>query len=430
MFKKLNISDINSKPFMEDILMDILNLNEFRVLKVESSEYDYLITAECKEQPMDCVKCGSSNLVKHSLNERLVSDVQIHGMRTKINLLHRRYKCKDCNYTFYQLLNSVESDGKITKRLAKQLQVEALRKPFLQVGEDFGVSKTTVRREFDKFVEEQDKSRTVKAPRVIGIDEAHLNKTMRGVITDVENNRILDILPTMYKKDIKAFIQSLEGYENIEVATMDMASGYRYAMKELVPSCICVIDKFHVIQYAQMALDRVRVDYKNKLNKTDRKMFHKDKWLLQTNKEDLDEYWTSKRDEILDQHEHLLTAYWYKEMIRDLYKCEDKRQAYEWFYTIEKSIPKDMKPFNELMKTYNKVKPEIMNYFDAPYTNAYTESVNNLIKRVEKQGNGYSFDVLRAKVLYGSQRPKKPTFGANGFRTISEIKIGGTKSES
>ena len=43
------------------------------------------------------------------------------------------------------------------------------------------------------------------------------------------------------------------------------------------------------------------------------------------------------------------------------------------------------------MKTYNKVKPEIMNYFDARYTNAYTESVNNLIKKVEKQGNGYSF---------------------------------------
>lgn len=118
-----------------------------------------------------------------------------------------------------------------------------------------------------------------------------------------------------------------------------------------------------------------------------------------------------------------MDAYWFKEMVRDMYNFTDKRQAYEWFYQLEKAVPKDLKPFKELMKTYNKVKPEIMNYFDARYTNAYTESVNNLIKRVEKQGNGYSFEVLRAKVIYGTQQPKKPKFGSGGFRTLSEVKL-------
>ncbi|HFD2052103.1 TPA: ISL3 family transposase [Clostridium perfringens] len=403
--------------------MDILNLNEFEVLKVESNEFDYLITVECKEQPSTCIKCYGDNLVKHSINERLISDVQIHGKRTKIQLIHRRYKCKDCGYSFYQLLNSVESDGKITKRLSKQLQKEALTKPFLVVAEDYGVSKTTVRREFDKFVKEHNANKIIKAPRVIGIDEAHLNKTMRGVITDVENNKLIEILPNMYKSTIKTFIGSMEGYENIEVATMDMASGYRYAMKELVPDCLCVIDKFHVVQYAQMALDRVRIDYKNSLKKSDKKLFHKDKWLLQSNKEDLSEIDILKRDEILESHQPLMDSYWFKEMVRDMYKFTDKKQAYEWFYALERAVPKDLKPFKELMKTYNKVKPEIMNYFDARYTNAYTESVNNLIKRVEKQGNGYSFEVLRAKVLYGTQQPKKPKFGEKGFTTLSKIKL-------
>ncbi len=405
--------------------MDILNLKEFEVLKVESNEFDYLITAECKEQPDNCIKCYGGNLVKHSINERVISDVQIHGKRTKISLIHRRYKCKDCGYSFYQLLDSVESDGKITKRLSVKLQQEALTKPFSVIGEEYGVSKTTVRREFDKFVETHDVGRTIKAPRVIGIDEAHLNKTMRGVITDIENNKLIEILPNMYKHTIKDFIVKMEGYENIEIATMDMASGYRYAMKELVPSCLCVIDKFHVVQYAQMALDRVRIDYKNSLKKADKKLFHKDKWLLQSNKEDLDEYNLAKRDELLESNEVLMNAYWFKEMVRDMYKFTDKRQAYEWFYQLEKAIPKgkEYKSFRELMRTYNKVKPEIMNYFDARYTNAYTESVNNLIKRVEKQGNGYSFEVLRAKVIYGTQQPKKPKFGENGFRTVSKAKI-------
>ena len=105
--------------------MDILNIYELRVLKVETNDLDYLITAECKEQPDVCIKCYGDKLIKHTINEILISDVQIHGKRTKINLLHRRYKCKDCGYTFYQLLNFVGTDAKITKRLGKQLQKEA-----------------------------------------------------------------------------------------------------------------------------------------------------------------------------------------------------------------------------------------------------------------------------------------------------------------
>lgn len=403
--------------------MDILNLKELSVLKVECNNYDYLVTAECKNPPIGCIKCNGSNLIRHSINERIISDVNIHGKRTKILLIHRRYKCKDCGYTFYQLLDSVDTDGRTTKRLKVQLQQESLTRPFLSVAEQYGVSKMTVRRAFDDFIKEHDRERNLKAPRVIGIDEAHLNKTMRGVITDIENNRLIEILETNTKRDVKAFVKTLEGYENIEVATMDMASGYRYGMRELVPNVLCVIDKFHVVQYAQMALDRVRIDYKNSLPKADKNNFHKDKWLLQCNKENLKPHEIIKRDELLEKHETLMNAYWFKEMVRDMYKMEDRKQAYDWFYQLETSIPKDMKPFQDLMKTYNKVKPEIMNYFLHPYTNAYTESVNNLIKRVEKQGNGYSFEILRAKVLYGTQQPKKPTFGENGFKTISKIEI-------
>ena len=44
--------------------MDILNISEFEVLKVESNEFDCLITAECKEQPSSCIKRYGNNLVK------------------------------------------------------------------------------------------------------------------------------------------------------------------------------------------------------------------------------------------------------------------------------------------------------------------------------------------------------------------------------
>ena len=48
----------------------------------------------------------------------------------------------------------------------------------------------------------------------------------------------------------------------------------------------------------------------------------------------------------------------------------------------------------------------ILNYWDYQWTNAYTKSVNNQIKRIEKAGRGYKFDVLRKRCLLEINQPK------------------------
>ena len=51
----------------------------------------------------------------------------------------------------------------------------------------------------------------------------------------------------------------------------------------------------------------------------------------------------------------------------------------------------------------------ILSYFDHRVTNACTESSNNLIRAVQRMGRGYSFDVLRARILFvrhGAHRMK------------------------
>jgi len=57
----------------------------------------------------------------------------------------------------------------------------------------------------------------------------------------------------------------------------------------------------------------------------------------------------------------------------------------------------------------NNWEEEIFNYFDSPITNAYTESLNRLIKTMNHIGRGYSFEALRAKILFtqGYRKVKK-----------------------
>ena len=43
------------------------------------------------------------------------------------------------------------------------------------------------------------------------------------------------------------------------------------------------------------------------------------------------------------------------------------------------------------------------NHYDCPVSNAYTESINNLAKGMNRMGRGYSFDVIRARLLFDDE---------------------------
>ncbi|WP_229750621.1 transposase [Paenibacillus nasutitermitis] len=65
------------------------------------------------------------------------------------------------------------------------------------------------------------------------------------------------------------------------------------------------------------------------------------------------------------------------------------------------NVPKELITFFEdLIKEMNNWEEEIFNYFSSPITNAYTESLNRLIKTMNHVGRGYSFEALRAKILF------------------------------
>ena len=42
-----------------------------------------------------------------------------------------------------------------------------------------------------------------------------------------------------------------------------------------------------------------------------------------------------------------------------------------------------------------------------PVTNAYTESINRLAKDKNREGRGYSFEVMRARMLYTTKHKRK-----------------------
>lgn len=56
--------------------------------------------------------------------------------------------------------------------------------------------------------------------------------------------------------------------------------------------------------------------------------------------------------------------------------------------------------FHDLTRAVQNWMSKILNYFKHYITNAYTDSLNNLIRVMDRMGRGYSFKALRVKILF------------------------------
>jgi hypothetical protein len=76
------------------------------------------------------------------------------------------------------------------------------------------------------------------------------------------------------------------------------------------------------------------------------------------------------------------------------------------------SIPDDyeFRPFRDAAKTIDRWHKEIFNYFDHQETNGPVEGLNGSIKIANRAGRGYSFDVIRARLLFKTVVPKTPKY--------------------
>ncbi len=76
--------------------------------------------------------------------------------------------------------------------------------------------------------------------------------------------------------------------------------------------------------------------------------------------------------------------------------------------------PEIASAYADLICTFENWQPYILNYFQHPITNTYTDSINNLIRVMNRLGRGYSFEALRAKILFSEGtykiKHKKPKF--------------------
>lgn len=239
------------------------------------------------------------------------------------------------------------------------------------------------------------------------MDEIYLIKPC-GVIANVQNNTIVDLLVNRNKETIIHYLSNLKGKETVQYVTMDMWKPYREACQQVIPQAKIIIDKFHVVRMANNALESVRKSLRGSLTAKERRLLMHDRFILLKREHDLTEQEAFLLSGWALNYPLLGEAYRLKESFYSIYEAASKTEAQQRYQYWLSSIPSELLlDFADLARACENWHPWIMNYFDYRITNAYTESLNNLTRATNRKGRGYSFEALRAKMLFAEGAFKK-----------------------
>lgn len=425
-------------------MTDLLNLPGMRVLSHQGGEDTYVIEAEGLIEPTACPECRQG-LYRHGSKRQSFMDTPIHGKRVLIEMNRKRYRCKACGKTLFEPLSAIDGKRLATSRLVQHIERHCLRKTFAELSREVGVDEKTVRHIFDDYVARLKGTVVFETPEILGIDELKIIGQYRAMITNIEKQALFDMLPTRNKADLIAYFKAIPNKGNVKIVTMDMWNVYRQVVQDQFPNRLIIADRFHVVRMANNSMEAVRKAIRKTLERKDRIKLKDDRFVLLARESNLNDEQREKLEQWTRMFPFLGAAYRAKEAFHDIYSHPAKADAMKAAEAWEKSLSGEIEEnFRELKIALRNWWTEIFNYYDCPKTNAYTESVNNLAKGMNRMGRGYSFEVIRARLLYDDdaregarttvrkkRRVQKPTFGrsmvshaiSKEYETIEEIQI-------
>lgn len=385
-------------------MTDILDLGGWTVIAKTTEDGCDMLDAEYRPQPTACLKCGVvGELYRHGTKPVTYLDSPIRGNPAKLRAKVQRYRCTACKETFLQPLGGIQTERRMTERCAIYIQSMCLRDTFTRISEHLGCDDKTVRNLAGEYIAELEASHKPQLPTWLGIDETQIDGKMRLVITDVGHRKPIDMLPNRGKDTLTTWLNHFRDRSMVKGVATDMWRPYLQVAHHMLPGVPVVVDKFHVVRTASYCMERVRIRLQKTRKSGVRKDWLQSKALLNMRYPKLTEKQRFNVDMWLDNEPELAAAHKLKEAFYDIYDLP-KAEAVAAYDAYPGTVPAILKAdFKVLLTSMKNWRTEILAYFDHPITNAYTEALNGVAKAANRAGRGYSFEVLRARILFGKK---------------------------
>ena len=386
----------------ENYIAKLLEMEEAIIENVEKTDCFTYIRFHLPVHEAVCPHCGALTHRIHDYRVKILRDLPVQEKPVRLKYNRRRYLCTQCGKKFNEPFSLAGKNLRTTARLAVYgANCAAKRRSVKSIAEDLGVSASTVNRWLEYLPQTPPK----ELPEVLSIDEFRGNsggETFQCILTSPEKQQVFDILADRKKKTIVEYLKKFPNLDAVKYFVMDMNHVYLGICKELFPNAKPVADRFHYTRCCTEAVEAVRKRVQDSLSSKARKRFKKSRKLLLKKDGKLSPAERVAVEVLLAHSEDLTRAWLLKEDFYRFLQSKDsdeaKKKLDQFCYSAKKlQLPE----FEPLLKTLKNWEPYILNSFDCPYSNGFTEGTNNSIKVLKRVTYGMpNFRNFRARILH------------------------------
>ena len=390
-----------------------LDIPDVHLLSSRSGERGELILeVESSLNSTTCRRCGCEITEFHGYDQPIrLRHLPVFGRDVWIEIRPKRYRCPHCDDhpTTTQRLSWHEPrsphtkafDAWLTSMLGNSTVSDVSRR--CHVGHD--AVEGAVNRCIRATVEWTDYTQL----RTLGIDEIALKKGHKdfvAIITTLDKNDqvcVLTILPNRLKETVVTFLNSIPAHLKATVKRVccDMHDGYSNAVKETLPNAHIVVDRFHVAQYYNKAVDNLRKETlatlkKNLPEDTYQQYCQGTLWLFRHHFWSLAPEQQAQVSHFLGYAPELKQAWLLRHELTTTFmkhqtKAEANQQLDAWKQKVLESGLSCFDKFLTLLETWQ---DSITNYFEDRHTSGFVEGLNNKLKVIKRRCYGL-LDVKR-----------------------------------
>jgi transposase len=241
----------------------------------------------------------------------------------------------------------------------------------------------------------QDRKEAKMLPR-IGIDEKAFAKGQNYItlLYDLDNSTVEAISDGNDTDSGVACLSQLsqEQIQSVEAVAMDMSAAYVKATKQTIPLAEnkIVHDRFHVMQLANKAVDKVRRGEHRRRKLEGDNRLAKTKYIWLKGQENLTEKQGVLLEDVFTLQLETGKAWAYKEMLRDLWHHDDAASATVYFKDwYRRVIHTKLEPMKKVARTINERLKNVVSYCTLGITNAVAEGLNSKIMAIKRRVGGY-----------------------------------------
>lgn len=385
-------------------VVQLLDLTKYEVEKVERWPGWGRLFLKQKRSGYPCPGCRQVYIFTQSRRWRRLRDLDISSRHIELRVPVIRIACSRCGPQELPIALA-RWNARCTKRLERELFRLTKDMTVKAAGERMEVDWDTVKDSEVRYIRGLLRKRKLDGITRIGIDEVSHQRGHKylTLVTDIDHRRVIFVT---HHNDGKAVGRFLGWFgekrcRRIRVVVTDMHDPYVKVLRKRLPRAALVYDHFHVSKAIHTAIDEIRRRLQRDLPKKDRDIIKGKRWVLLRARESLTAKQEVSLKELMETNAELAAAYILKEEFRWAFKATtrtagEKRLGRWEDKARESGIPELL----AVLKTVERRREGIMNFFEYRVANGMAEGFNNVVGTIKKQAYGFhDRDYLKLKIL-------------------------------